>query len=507
MISNLIQRISALRHASFKGGIRPAPHKQRTLVSRIMPMPLPEYLLLSLSGYKEEHLSPVVKEGDQVLKFQIIAQHHSRKELLLHAPTSGTIEQIGTNHIRLTCDGQDTEVSQQSQQKAKMHSPASLIDCIAKAGIIGLGGAGFSTAAKLRLAARAEVEILIINAAECEPYICCDEALLREKAQEVIRGAEYLMLASGARSCLIAIESDKTDAIAAVRKCLGDSPVQLKLLASKYPAGDERVIIKSTTGKEVPDQLRPADVGIVVQNAGTARAVFEAVTFGQPCISRVVTVAGSPLQTPKNFYALIGTPLSHLFELCGLADNAKHIILGGALMGRYAEEEQPSVKKTTNCIVATDSENFPQPMPERACIRCGYCAEACPVGLLPQQLLHFSRSQDQQELRDHGLMNCIECGACAYVCPSNIPLVQHYRCSKEDIHLLERNQAQSQHWQARYQHYQYRQKKLADANNRKKTRAKAADRAAAPDFSRASAIMEIAAAVARVKAKKQREND
>jgi electron transport complex protein RnfC len=505
MISNLIQRISKLRHASFKGGIRPAPHKQRTLVSRIMPMPLPEYLLLSLSGYKDEHLTPVVKEGDQVLKFQIIARHHSRKELLLHAPTSGTIEKIRTNHIQLTCDGQDTEISQQSQQKVKLHSPASLLDCISEAGITGLGGAGFSTAAKLRLAVRAEVEILIINAAECEPYICCDEALLREKAQEVIRGAEYLMLASGARSCLIAIESEKTAAIAAVRKCLGDSPVQLKLLASKYPAGDERVIIKATTGKEVPDKLRPADVGILVQNAGTARAVFEAVSHRQPCISRVVTVVGLPLQTPKNFYALIGTPLSHLFELCGLTGDIEHIILGGSLMGYYAEEEQPAVKKTTNCIIATDSENFPQPMPERACIRCGYCAEACPVGLLPQQLLHFSRSQDEQELRDHGLMNCIECGACAYVCPSNIPLVQHFRCRKEDMHLLERSQEQSQHWQARYQHYQYRHKKLTDANNRKKTRARTADPTDTPNFCRASAKMEIAAAVARVKAKKQGE--
>lgn len=507
MISNLIQRISELRRASFKGGIRPVPHKQRTLVSRIMPMPLPEYLLLSTSGYKEEHLSPVVIEGEQVFKFQAIARHHSRKELLLHAPTSGTIEQIGTNYIRLACDGQDTEISQQSRQKAVKHSPASLLNCIAEAGIMGLGGAGFSTAAKLKLAARAEVDLLIINAAECEPYICCDEALLREKAQEVIHGAEYLMLASGARNCLIAIETDKTDAIAAVQNCLGDSPIQLKLLASKYPAGDERVIIKSTTGKEVPEHLRPADVGILVQNAGTARAVFEAVTYGQPCISRVVTVAGSPLQTPKNFYALIGTPLSHLFELCGLAGNTEPIILGGSLMGRYAEEEQPSVKKTTNCIVATDSENFPQPMPERACIRCGYCADACPVGLLPQQLLHFSRSQDQQELRDHGLMNCIECGACAYVCPSNIPLVQHYRFSKEDIRLLEQNQEQSQHWQARYQHHQYRHRKLADANNQKKARAKAADLADAPDFSRASAKMEIAAAVARVKAKKRRESN
>lgn len=507
MINNLIQRMSELRHASFKGGIRPTPHKQRTLVSRIMPMPLPAHLLLPLSGYKEEHLSPVVTQGEQVLKFQIVARHHSREELVLHAPTSGTIEQIDTSHIRLICDGRDTASTQQLLHKTEKLSPASLIERIGKAGIMGLGGAGFNTAAKLRLAARAEVETLIINAAECEPYICCDEALLREKAREVICGAEYLMRACGARRCLIAIESDKTDAIAAVREGLTDSPVQLKLLASKYPAGDERVIIKSTTGKEVPEQLRPADVGILVHNVGTARAVFEAVTYGQPCISRVVTVAGSPLQTPKNFYALIGTPLSHLLELCGLTGNATHIILGGSLMGHYAESEQPSVRKTTNCIVATDTENFPQPEPERACIRCGYCADACPVGLLPQQLLHYSKSEDQDALLDHGLMNCIECGACAYVCPSNIPLVQHYRFNKENMRLLAQKQEQSQHWQTRYQYHQYRHKKLAEANNRKKTRAKATDLVDAPDFSRASAKMEIAAAVARVKAKKRREKD
>ena len=229
-----------------------------------------------------------------------------------------------------------------------------------------------STAAKLRSATLGPVETLIINGAECEPYICCDEALLRENAGDVIAGAELLMQACGARTCLLAIEAEKADAITAIRENLGSSPVQLKLLASKYPAGDERVIIRSTTGKEVPSTLRPADIGVVVQNVGTARAVFEAVTHGKPCISRVVTVAGAPLQTPKNFEALIGTPISHLLNLCGIEGTPESIILGGSLMGRYAENEHAAVEKTSNCIVATDSTNFPTPADERACT--GYLA-------------------------------------------------------------------------------------------------------------------------------------
>ena len=506
MLANLINRIGELRYASFRGGIRPTAHKQRTLRSRIMPMPLPEQLFLSLSAYKEEHLSPVVAVGEQVQKFQVIAKHGSRDDLVLHAPTSGSIREITAKHIQLACDGLDTPAPLAQPDESRPLTPAEIIRRIARAGISGLGGAGFSTAAKLRSAAEGPVETLIINGAECEPYICCDEALLRESAHEVIAGAEYLMQACGARTCLLAIEADKTDAITAVRDKLGSSPVRLKLLASKYPAGDERVIIKSTTGKEVPDTLRPAEVGILVQNVGTARAVFEAVTKEQPCIGRVVSVAGSPLQTPKNFYALIGTPISHLLKLCGIEVAPESIIVGGSLMGRYVDSEL-AVEKTSNCIVVPDPVNFPQPEPERACIRCGYCAEACPVGLLPQQLLRFSQSQDQDGLLEHGLMNCIECGACAYVCPSNIPLVQHYRYSKENIRSVQQDQARSQQWQTRYQYYQYRHKKLTEASTRKKARTDTRSPIEAPEFSRATAKMEIAAAVARVKAKKRKGKD
>ncbi|MCG8412845.1 MAG: electron transport complex subunit RsxC, partial [Pseudomonadales bacterium] len=425
------------------GAIKPPPHKLESLRSRIMPTPLPERLVLSLQQHQGDASIPCVEVGDKVLKFQTIAIANSESSLNLHAPTSGKILSVEQSQshsgnaapepcIVLECDGEDNplEVSAIEDYRALEHD--SLLQRIEDAGICGMGGAGFPTALKLRHGIARNIDQLVINAAECEPYISCDEALLRERAKEVIQGAEILQAACLASSCQLIIESNMNEAIDALRSEITGSSVQLKIVAPSYPAGDESQIVFAATGRETPSSGLPIDVGVVVLNAGTAAACMHGVSRGLPCISRVVTLTGTPLRTPKNFDVPIGTPISHLLTLCGI-DKQSHqgTLAGGSLMGEPVHDLDSPIKKTNNCVVAMSTQEFPTQEPVLPCIRCGYCADACPAHLLPQQLLVFSKQQAVETLEDHGLFDCIECGACAYVCPSKIPLVQYYRSSKE----------------------------------------------------------------------------
>ncbi|MGA0201782.1 MAG: electron transport complex subunit RsxC [Pseudohongiellaceae bacterium] len=511
MLSQAVRWLTERRLASFSGGIRPPRQTQRTLRSRVMATPIPQRLFLSLTTYsKQERLTPVVRLGEAVRKYQCLATHLQDSDLILHAPTSGMITAISRDTLEIQSDGLDQALTLRGSTTEKI-TQAAILESIGRAGIVGQGGAGYPTIKKIRLAASAGAKVLIVNAAECEPFVCCDEALIREFADQVVKGAEYLMQASAADAGIIAIESDKLEAIEAIQEPLKASSLTLRLLAAKYPAGDERILIKSLTGQEIPDSVHPAERGILVQNAGTAKAVFDAVKLGQPSISRIVTVAGAPLKTPKNFSALLGTPVSDLLSWCGFeheshsekssahfqhTDHSK-IIIGGPLTGRRAEMFRESVQQTTTCVIATDKINFPASGPEHACIRCGFCADACPVGLLPQQLLLYSRNFDEHNLNSHGLHSCIECGACAYVCPSKIPLVQHYRQSKAILRDSAAERSESQLRQARYRHWQTRQGKAA----RRQVKQAAEPERETP-FSRENAKSEIAEAVARVKEKK-----
>ncbi|MDD9958211.1 MAG: electron transport complex subunit RsxC [Gammaproteobacteria bacterium] len=519
MSSEAVARIARLKlrpHRIF-GGIKPRAYKSSSLRSRILPCPIPDQLILSLRQHQGEAASPVVKVGDMVLKFQLLAEAENDSALNLHAPTSGKITAIAPHAIPgqsgqpelcvfLETDKQDAEIELTALPDYRAMSHLELLDLISQAGICGLGGAGFPSGLKLGDGIEKEIGLLIINAAECEPYITADEALLREFAEEVVSGAEILQKISLAPQCVIAIEKDKQDAIAALKPALRNSSIKLIALSAKYPTGGEKQIIQGVTGLEVPTGGLPQDIGVLVHNAGTAFAVHKAIIFGEPCVSRITTLTGAPLQTPKNFEALIGTPASYLLKICGLdKKQLTGAIVGGSIMGVELKNFDSPLLKTSNCIIAKSAKEFPQQAKEQACIRCGYCANVCPAQLLPQQLYAYSRSNDRLKLQDYGLADCIECGACAYVCPSNIPLVQYYRASKQEIKESMLRERQSEYWQSRFQTHQYRLKKnQEDKLSKRKKKKSAAGTKTENTFSREKARAEIAAAVERVKARKKK---
>lgn len=514
---NFFSQKTTRAKSRYHGGIKPPPYKSDSLRSRIMQTPIPQQLVLPLLQHQGLAALPVVASGDKVLKNQVLAIAQGDQSLSLHAPTSGVIVDITdagflhsvgaiTSCIKLQSDGEDKSIEQTSNDDYRSLSHDELFKIINEAGICGLGGAGFPTAKKIKAGTR-RTNTLIINAAECEPYITADEALIREHAKEILLGAEILQSLYFAANCILAIEDNKIDAITALREAnLGES-IDIQLLKPSYPTGGEKQLIQSISGEEVPAGGIPRDIGLVVHNVGTSYAAYQAVCKGQPCISRITTVTGSPLQTPKNFQVLFGTPVSFLFQLCGI-DSELHsgTIVGGSLMGIDLPDVEEPVIKTSNCLIAKEKKAFPKLPDAQACIRCGLCAEVCPASLLPQQLFAYSRNRDKDQLQKLGLFDCIECGACDWICPSHIPLVQYYRASKTEIRLQEEKFACSAIWQKRFQQHQYRIKKEKDkALDRPATSSvKLADNPIASEFSRDKAREDIAAAVARVQARKSK---
>ena len=517
------------------GGIQPLPFKEHSLRSQIMATPIPPQLTIPIGVNDSGAITLLVSIGDQVLKYQKLAvisiAEKGCSEVPVHAATSGVItsieDSIVADHleqkqlcISLATDGLDEALQPDPPPNYSQLPNADLVSLIRDAGIIGMGGAGFPTADKLSGFGESAAEFLIINAAECEPYITADEALLRERANKVVLGADILRKACAAQRCIIAIEDSKPDAIAALKQALLEQinleqGCELVLIPSKYPAGSERQLIQCVTGIEIATGQHPTENGVIMHNVGTANACYEAIIEGKPCISRVTTLSGQALKTPKNFEVLIGTAADFLFELCGIeANKSQNGIVGGSLMGSRLESNKAAICKTTNCLIAASENEFPTPKAEQACIRCGFCADVCPSRLLPQQLLAFSKSSNTTQLLEHGLLDCIECGACDYVCPSHIPLVSIYKKSKELVETRNQSLEHSNYWQQRFQFRQYRSKKEKDQALSKKAdapthSAQVTKQAAKPqkgeaDFiSKEQASRDIAAAVARVKARRE----
>lgn len=517
-LTRLLSANSDVPTFSTPGGIKPRRFKSASLRSRIMPAPLPNQLILNLSQRDGLTLKPLVAAGDSIKKFQPIAEPASVLGLPMYAPTSGVVIAIETQptsseyshlcpSIIIESDGSDQEYPPSAVLDPRTAEASELIAALEKFAVGGLGGAGFPAAIKLRRALDAGIETLIINGAECEPFISCDEALMRERATEVIEGSLILQKAAGAAVCIIAIEDHKTEAIAAIREALNGSGVQLAVVATKYPAGSEKQLIQSVTNRQIPAGNKPVDLGVLVQNVGTAFSAAVALSSGQPNISRITTLSGAPLSTPKNFEVLYGTPVSFLLEICGL-DKSSHTqtLIGGPLMGVSLTNNEYGVSRTTNCIIAADAATFPKPEPELSCIRCGFCADACPVKLLPQQLYQFARSQNLEQLDNYQLNDCIECGACSYVCPSKIPLVDYFKAGKSALTADAAKRAQSEVWQKRFQAHQIRLKleKEAALSKRANKSIKSTDRVATAPISKEAAQSEIAAAVARVRKKKNK---
>lgn len=429
-------------------GLRLEAHKERSTAQPITAATVPQQLVLALNQQAGAANTPVVKVGDAVLLGQPIARPSSAHGAWLHSPVSGVVvaieprpvppaqpddQQTVSQCIVIDNDGRDQRCDFQAVDYQQL-SPEELREHIAQGGIVGLGGAVFPTARKLASLANNSGTYLLVNGAECEPYISCDDMLMREHAADVVLGARILQRACGAEHCIIAVEDEMRDAIAAMNNALratGDGQIHLAIVPTVYPAGGERQLINTVCGIEVPSGKLPTDVGVLCQNVGTAAATARWLRDGEPLISRIVTITGDGVLQPRNLRARIGTPLSTLIADCGGYSERQHkLIMGGSMMGLELAGDDLPLIKAGNCVLAASLLDLTPRGVEMPCIRCGNCSDVCPAHLLPQQLHWYVQPPDPAALDRHGLLDCIECGCCDYVCPSQIPLTSRFRAAK-----------------------------------------------------------------------------
>ena len=449
-VSHLLQGKSLNVHFNdvfkFNGGIHPPQHKIESTLCPIGKLPLPEKLTLPLRQHVGNLPKIKVQVGDYVQKGQMLAEAEGTVSAAIHAPTSGIVSAIDEQIIphpsglpdlciSLIPDGKETW-GELRPTDWRNTDKKELVNKLRASGIVGLGGATFPTHIKLRSNGTFNVHTLIINAAECEPYITCDDMLMRERTDDIINGIAIVQYILGAQKSIIGIEDNKEEAITAMTNaCISaeQEAITVKVVPTLYPSGDARRLIHLLLGTEIPSDKRSTDVGIQVFNVATVLAIYRYFEFGEPSISRIVTMTGNVVK-PQNFEVLFGTPLMSLVKATGaVKEDTTHFIMGGPMMGFDLPNTQVPITKAANCISAAAPNLFAAPPPAMPCIRCARCAEACPVNLQPQELYWFSKSNNFESARDYNLFDCIECGCCTYVCPSNIPLVQYYRYAKSEI--------------------------------------------------------------------------
>ena len=457
----------------FHGGLRLDAHKRESLGRGLQQASLPERLYLPLRQHIGEYNKPLVDVGNRVLKGHVIAANSSLICAAVHAPSSGTISAIGNYPVAHpsgqsdTCividvDGEDQAVEVDKVDPAQL-SPEQMIQRVCRAGIVGLGGAAFPTTPKLSRGKEHGVDTLIINGVECEPYITCDDILMRSYADEAIRGIGYLQQILTPKNTLIGIEDNKPEAIAAMSKAIATRPLantEIVSVQTLYPSGGEKQLIKILTGEEVPHGQLAFDIGLFCQNVGTCVAITRALEQDQPLISRVVTITGDNIAQPGNWEVRLGTPIKHLVELAGgyHDDSNAHLVMGGPMMGFSLSGSQVPIVKASNCIMAMREETIPRTSGYHdECIRCSKCTEVCPAQLLPQQLYWHARAKTYERTEEFHLFDCIECGCCSAVCPSQIPLVQYYRSAKSEIRAAQKAQLKSDRARIRFE---FREKRL-----------------------------------------------
>ena len=475
---------STHRLRTFHGGIHVPDKKESTRDKAIEPAIIPSRLVLPLKQHVGSAAKPVVCVGDHVLKGQLIAESSAVISAALHAPTSGTVTEIGEARIlhpssleapciTIEPDGKDEWV----ESIGVTHNPDeltldSLAEIIGNAGIVGMGGGTFPSRVK---ASAKNIHTLIINGAECEPYITCDDRIMRERAEKIIGSAAIIKRILGASECLIGVEDNKPEAISELQRVVsesGERGIEVISIPTLYPSGGEKQLIQILTGKEVPSGGNPTQIGMVCFNVATAAAIYDAITESTPMISRVITITGDGIERPCNIEALLGTPYNELIaQAGGYTNSAAKLIIGGPMMGFTVDTDQLPLTKGDNCLLVVSEKEIPTPEPARACIRCSECANVCPTSLLPQQLYWHSRARELEKAKEYNLFDCIECGCCSHVCPSQIPLVQYYRSTKTSVMASDAEAAKTERARLRNEARTARLEKI-EAEKREKARQK-----------------------------------
>jgi len=454
-------------------------NKDRSNQTAIESIPLPPYLVLPLTQHSGEPAVPVIQVGQKVRRGQLIAKTGVGRSANLHSPANGEISFIGLaacpNDSGLLemcigiCTDEEGEIFEEEFVDDVSLSEEEMRERIGMAGIVGLGGAGFPTKDKLT---RNPVKYLIINGAECEPYITCDDVLMRERAPKIIEGIHILARLLQAEKILFAIEDNKPEAIAAIALACEETDIELVVIPTKYPSGAQKQLVQNLLGIEVPSGTHSTKLGIVMYNVATCLAVERAIAHSEPLVTRIVTVTGDAVQRPGNYEVHIGTPIEYLLQCAGVhPDRLRRVIMGGPIMGIAINQLSAPVTKLTNCLIASGPQELDEDLRARECIRCGDCADACPAQLLPQQLYWHIKTEQYDKAQSYHLSDCIECGACAYVCPSHIPLVQHYRHGKSYLALRE---AEKQKADQAKQRYEAREARLTQEKLEKELRHKRA---------------------------------
>jgi len=439
----------------FRGGIHPPDSKTATAALPLKDLPLPARLEVSTSQHLGAPAAPCVAVGDRVTAGQLIAKASGFISANVHAPAAGTIPAIPEAPtptgrtataiiIETDADAPAGEPPYKPIPDWREQAPRSLLDRVAEAGIVGMGGAGFPTHVKLSPPGDKPIDTLILNGAECEPFLNSDNRLLIERAEQVWEGCQIIRRILGAGTIRVAIEDNKREAAKALAAAMESAPddAHIHLLKTLYPQGSEKQQIYSVTGRTVPMGGLPMDVGCVVENVATAYAVWDAVVNGRPLTARAITVTGDAVNTPTNWFAPVGTSFADLVAASGGArDNLAKLIAGGPMMGFALPSLEVAMSKTSSGLLLFPRECV-RPYRSMACINCGRCVEACPLGLMPNELSQAAEADDIDEAENRHVMDCFECGACAYVCPARRPLVQHMRRAKAVITQRRRAAAQ-----------------------------------------------------------------
>ncbi len=465
-----------------RGGIHPEYHKELSGERAIEPLPLPQRLYIPVQQHIGAPAEILVAEGDLLKKGQVIARRQGAVSAHQHAPTSGivlAVTEIPAPHpsglpqstIVIEPDGRDdwTALPDPIPDPFAV-APGTIAERVAESGIVGMGGATFPSAVKLNLGIQHRIETLLINGAECEPYLTCDDRLMREHADAIIDGARIMAHVLGAPRIVVGIEENKPQALAAITVAASAFPnIEIATLPVKYPMGSERHLTLAVTGLETPARKLTADLGVVVHNVATARAVHQAVRFGRPLIARVVTVSGGAIRTPRNIETPIGARVADLIDFCGgFAQRPERLIQGGPMMGTPLPNlDVPVVKGMSGILALTAAEINDRP--SDPCIRCGACVNICACGLTPVELAAHIRHDDLDGAAKLGLLDCVSCGSCSWVCPSHIPLVHYFNYAKGALIAQDRQQRKTERTKTLVEAHAARQERIAAARaaNRK----------------------------------------